>query len=722
MRYSWNWLCELVDVGSIHPEEAADRLTRRGLEVESITYAGAGLEDVVTARILEKVRHPDSDRLHLCQVDDGASVRSIVCGAQNMKVGDVVPLARAGAILPGGMQIQESTIRGYRSMGMLCSRQELGLLGDDGVGLWILGEDQAIGVGVALMLYRDDWILDIASPANRADCLSHLGIARELASHLRCDVALARVPAMPTEGLDVHVTLPIRGCALALFEDLSFCEVPSWVLARLEILGLKPRSNIEAVSLYVMLECGQPLSLYAAEDTVFELNGVEPTIVTDDTKRVIAEAIDRRIKPQERTEAAIRFERGTIPFAQVWALGRFQELVGLWSGKHVQALKGYVLAPSMKREPIAFQVATITEFLGLKVPLTGPVLKEYFERLGFLCTLEGESILVTPPWYRMDVTHFQDCAEEIFRVVGFEAVANTLPQPCYRHHRSAPVIEQVQNMMVALGFYETCTLAFCSHELLSLYGVDGVPVLNPLSEEHAVLSSDMVPLLVKQLLMNVNHHFGQSSPQVRLFEVRRIFTAEGEYEELAFVAYGTQYADALEMRPIDFFDIKHVMNEVLGLLHKSQHYGAEAPSYGHPGLSATFEGGAVGAIHPRILKTLKWKRVGQVWYGRVRLPAHVEEPVAHFVQWSEFPSIERDFSFMVPKGFVSERLVQAALALPYVVKCRIFDMYQREEEASLAVRVTFCDQTRSLQDKDIEASVAQFIQVSQSVLQLQLRD
>lgn len=268
MKISYQWLSELVNLSSFSSEEKlAQELTRLGLEVEEVTSLSKGFEKVVTAQIIQKQKHPQADRLSLCQVkwDGGGDPLQIVCGAQNMKEGDIVALAQIGSCLPNGMKIKKGKIRGEESFGMLCSESELGLA-EESEGILVLPNETPTGRSLAQVLGREDTVFEISLTPNRGDCLSHLGIAREVAAITQQKVCLPKISDIPLKGS------PIQTQLLAGEEGLQFWGVaiegvqigpsPQWIRQKLEAVGLRSINNVVDATNYVMLELGHPLHAY----------------------------------------------------------------------------------------------------------------------------------------------------------------------------------------------------------------------------------------------------------------------------------------------------------------------------------------------------------------------------------------------------------------------------------------------------------------------------
>src|SRR5438477_3376613 len=266
MRFSINWLREFIDLPK-DPEEIAELLTRAGIEIKRIETRGANIEKVFVSQITATSRHPNADRLTVCEVDDGSGTkRQIVCGATNYKVGDKVPLALPGAKLPNGTEIRKSKLRGVESEGMLCSPIELGL-GEDASGLLILSADVKVGASIA-DIFPADAILDVEITPNRGDLLSHFGLAREIASlsarPLRLPPA-GQAPALQKSSVNITANRECPFFSLRRIDNVNVGPSPVWLHAKIESVGIRSINNIVDISNFVMLEFGQPTHAFDAD-------------------------------------------------------------------------------------------------------------------------------------------------------------------------------------------------------------------------------------------------------------------------------------------------------------------------------------------------------------------------------------------------------------------------------------------------------------------------
>lgn len=485
MKISLKWLNDFVDVKDYlqKPEALAEILTKGGLEVEEIENKARDFENVVTGLILEKDKHPNADKLSLCRVTTGEGVvHQIVCGAQNHKLNDKVVVALPGAVLPGNFVIKQAVVRGIESAGMLCSRKELGLATDSD-GIEILPEDAPIGKPFAQYMGLDDVTFELKVTANRADCLSHYGLAREVACLLGRDLRPpAPQPSLGVSSTQEQIHLDVRALDLSprytgrYFKNIKVGPSPEWLSRRLEMVGLNSINNVVDCTNYVMMELGQPLHAFDASqikgrkiivdrsqkgEKFTTLDGTELTLtgdelmikdtekslcvagviggknsgVTETTTEVFLESafftpLSARKSLRAHglnTDSGYRFARGVDPEGALLALDRATELILKVAGGEAFSNPHDVYPTPEKKEPVTLHIQTISDRLGYAAD--SRKFEDYMQRLG--CRIEKTQIeneyQVLPPSYRFDLELDMDLVEEYARLNGYEHIPETLP-------------------------------------------------------------------------------------------------------------------------------------------------------------------------------------------------------------------------------------------------------------------------------------------------------
>lgn len=602
MRLSLNWLADFVDL-TLSPQALADRLTMAGLEVEAVEAVTPGFSGVVVGQVLNVERHPQADRLQVAEVTTGSQTYRVVCGAPNVAAGVLYPFAPPGAILAGGRRLKPAKLRGVLSEGMLLAEDELELSADH-VGLMEIPQDLAVGRDFAEALGLADTVLEVAITANRADCLSVLGLAREVAAlldqplrHPEVNVAEAAGP-----GIQARVTIldPIH-CpryAARLITGLTVAPSPFWMRRRLQLAGLRAINNLVDVTNYVLLEFGQPLHAFdfqrlrngeivvrlpkSGERRFSTLDGVERELdpetllicdaegpvalagvmggldseVTDATTQVLLESAyfnPRTIRRTGKrlglsTEASYRFERGVDPDGVIHALERATQLM-CELGQGAVAAKRLDEYPAPIQHPrLNLRVSRTNQVLG--TGLSPEQMLHLLRRLHLpAMAVDGENLALQVPPFRGDLEREVDLIEEIARLAGFDAIPVTLPRGEVATPRPGPGVRRLataRQLLEGLGFFEVITYAFQPDRLGSLLTGDAAPaalrLANPLSEEQAMMRTSLLPGLLETLRRNTL----QQALDVRLFEISKVFAPRAgedlpqEEHWLAGLMYGAR--------------------------------------------------------------------------------------------------------------------------------------------------------------------------------------
>ena len=740
MRVPVSWLRDYVPVEMPLPE-LAERLSISSAEVEGIERRGVPDEDgnlglFRVGRVLEAAKHPNADRLQLCQVDVGeGGPRQIVCGAWNFGAGATVAVALPGARLPGGLQLEQRKVRGELSDGMILAEDEVEL-GTDHAGIMVLSEAEP-GTPLSDVLTLVEDVLLVESTGNRPDLLSVYGIAREVA-------ALYELELQPWPGTDTgtrsvpegHVEIEVldfERCPRYIgrvFRDVQIGPAPVWLRARLTNAGMRPISNVVDVTNYVMLALGNPLHAFdlaklhggrivvrLAEpgETIRTLDGVDRKLEPDDlmiadadrsvalagimggeeteigegTTEVLLEAANFEptgiFRSSERlrlrTEGSNRWEKGVDPYLAEPAAQLATELIvqtagATWAG-HVDVQDGLPEPPVIR-----FRPERADELIGLSTPPDDQL--SWLERLGF--ESPGDEV-VTPTWRARDVTREVDVVEEVARE-RMEAVPFTLPlrremfgalTPVQRLRRS------IENLLVGLGLTETYTP--------SLRHGDANPqawrLPEPISAEFAVLRTSLLPSLVEAAGRNVE----LGAERVGLFEIARAYLPNGELptEETrvaAIVDGGWRRA-------------KGIVDTLYAALKTEPAFARAEHDLLHPGKSAATAAGVVGELHPAVLDGV-WG-VFELDLAKLLEVARDEVRYADVVS---FPAVRQDLAFTVPEDVPAANLVAAAreAAGEELRDMRPFDVYHGEQvgdgRKSIAFAVNFQSSKRTLTDED----------------------
>ncbi|WP_435012187.1 phenylalanine--tRNA ligase subunit beta [Xanthomonas arboricola] len=647
MKFSENWLRSHVPIQASRDELAAT-LTAIGLEVEEVTPLGEALGQVVVARIVEAVRHPEADRLQVCSVDAGqGELLQIVCGAPNARAGLVAPLALVGAQI-GALTITAAKLRGVASNGMLCSAKELGL-DSDASGLFELPDDAPVGQALAEYLGLPDASIEIKLTPNRADCFSVRGIAFDVAAACASTVVAFEAGAVApvstrTLAVELHAgNAAPRYCGRVIEGIDPAATTPVWLAERLRRSGVRPVSLLVDITQYVMLELGQPMHAFDLDtlqgpigvrhsrsgEQLALLDGRQVTLddsfltitdadrpvalaglmggldtrVTDTTRNVFLESayfdpaaiMGRGRKFGLHTDAGHRFERGVDPALPPQAIEvatrLVLELAGGTPGPVVHAqLPEHLPQPAR----ILLRRARIARVLGIQIDDAEVV--RILGALGMQLEAVAEGWQVMAPSRRFDIAIEEDLIEELARIHGYDRVPTTLPGGASRIAMpSETQLDElsVRRQLVARELQETINYAFVDATLLERWQLtDGlVPLANPLSAELAIMRPRLLPGLVATLGRNAARQAGR----VRLFELGKVFTAASDAgaapQESQHVAAAV-CGDALALqwgepaRKVDFHDLKGDLMALAAASGAVLEFQPSAQPFGHPGRSA----------------------------------------------------------------------------------------------------------------------------------------
>jgi len=799
----------LKDDGCTSVANWPELLTEVGLEVEGLTALNANLQHVCVGQVLHTERHPNANRLSICQVNIGnREMLTIVCGASNVRTGLHVVVAKVGAILPGDFTIKATKIRGIASQGMLCSSKELGL-GELNDGIMELPADAPVGKDFSNYFGLPDRILNINLTPNRGDCLSVLGLMRELSAITQKPLlpadnitsfpeltAVCQMPgvlqsetAAPSNSLPVQVTAP-NACPRYLgriVRNISLDAItPLWMKERLRRSGMRSIHPVVDVMNYVMLELGQPLHAFdlhtltggievrqsragetvtlldvrtidlpqsalviADQKQILALAGIMgglSSAVTTGTQSIFIESAffsPHAIRPTLRalnlqSDAAHRFERGVDPALTQRALQRATALVleicGGQAGEVIEVSSPNNLPPI---HTIKLRRTRITRILG--ITLDDNTVVNLLERLNFRIETLAEGWQVTVPSYRFDISIEVDLIEEIARLYGYTAIpsrqlqAPLVMQPASEHQLTT---KRIRHFFVDRGYQEAINYSFIDAQHAALFQPTVTPLAlkNPIAEQMAVMRTSLWPGLLQAAISNYN----RQQTHIRLFEVGVCFLTEStqlqQMPKLAGLLMGERTAENWHapLRPVDFFDLKGDIENLLQFTGKTdwQFNAASHPAL-HPGRCAVVQKGEhilgyLGELHPELHQYFDLPTTAYLF--ELALPELMNRQLPNYHAPSKYPSIRRDFSWVLPEQTPYQRIADCVklLAGDALQNLHLFDLYQGQNiEAgtkSIALALTFQLPTRTLTDIEIDQLVEKIINGLQKILGAKLRE
>lgn len=666
MDLSLNWLKEFVDIECNDPREFSERMTMSGSKVEGYTLTAEEISNVVVGKVLKIERHPDADKLVVCQIDVGEKEIQIVTGASNLTVGDLVPVALDGSTLPGGIKIKKGKLRGVESFGMMCSVAELNLTVNDFPyaiedGIFVLQEDCKPGDDIVKVLNLDDTVVEFEITPNRQDCLSVIGLAREAAVTFDKPLKL-HTPVVKECGGDINDMLKVSVEAPELctrymarvVKDIKIVPSPLWLRERLRSMGVRPINNIVDITNYVMLEYGQPMHAFdyrfvkggeivvrtakqgekittlddiereltdkmlviANKEAPMAVGGVmggEFSGIMDDTTTIVFESAcfyGPSIRNTSRalalrTDSSAKFEKGLDPQNCKEALDRACELIDMLNCGSV--VSGEIDVNNSNYTPATIKLESdwINDFIGMNVSHDKQV--KILEDLDF----KVENDVITVPSYRQDVLHKADIAEEIARFYGYDKIETTQLKGAvdakYTPEQKCEIA--INNTLLGCGYSEIATFSFISPKFYDKMLVpvdskirDSVKIMNPLGEDTSIMRTFSLPSMMQVLATN----YSSRNMNAKMFEIATEYIkVDGEDlpNEPKKIIIGA-YGENY-----DYFDLKGTVEELIDALNIKDfdiEPATDIPWY-HPGRCAKLSLGEdtlgyIGEIHPLAVK------------------------------------------------------------------------------------------------------------------------
>ncbi len=791
MKAPLSWLKDYVDI-DVTAQELEEKLFSCGFEVEELTDVGKDISGVYVGEVTE-CEPVEGTHLHVCKVDCGdKGVFQICCGADNVKIGIKAPVALEGATVyatakdhvtvEGVMTIKKGKLRGIDSFGMLCSGVELGVNGDmfegaDYNGLLILPSSCRNGEDVKPILGLNDYIFDISVTANRPDCQSVLGIAREVAAVLKKPLKEPRIDYNTVHDdrkVKVTITAP-ELCPRYIahyVKDIKIGPSPMWLKRRLALCGLRSISNVVDITNFVLLEMGQPMHAFdldtiegseivvrrahdgekivTLDEKEFTLNrenlvicdGSKPaalagimgglnTEIKDSTREVLFEAAKfardsvrktSRSLGQHSDSSAI-FEKGTNEYTTERAMKRALHLIDELGCGTVTDVCADVATEysdtSVKHMAVSAQ--KINALLGIEVP--AETMKEILENLNFGVSMSGDCLELTLPPYRDDLFGYPDIAEEIIRMYGYEHIHGTfMPTAKVTNggwNEEQRTLNKLRDMLVSEGLYEISNYSFYSEKDLDMLRIpEGaterkyIRILNPISEELAVMRTFLAPSMVNTMLRNLkrgNYEGGE-------FEFAKVYIPESvpinnfpeERMKLCIGLWGSA----------NFFDMKGITENIADSLNVKFEYVSGQSPYLHPGINADIlcdgeKVGYIGAVDPAILESIAAERpmvIAELDYELLKKHARPFK----YIPLPKYPEAQRDLALISDREITCGQIEREIYsACKYVTDVKLFDVYIGNQiesgKKSMAFTVTFTPKDEALSGEKVDGFIKKIL-------------
>ena len=789
MRVPVKWIRDYVDI-DINAKELADMMTMSGTKAETVEYPGKEISNVVVGKIEEITKHPDADKLQVTQINIGKEeLIQIVTGASNISVGDIVPVALHKSTLPGCVKITKGKLRGVASNGMLCSCKELNIeekFVDDKSknGIMILDDNLPLGQDIKEALSLDDAIIEFELTANRPDCLSMIGMAREVSATIDKSVNLPenKYEAVK-ENFDFEVECKDENLCpryiLRKVKDVKITKSPYHIQRRLIEAGIRPINNIVDITNFVMLEYGQPMHAFDAKslnnkivikkaengEKFTTLDDVERTLddtmlmitdgvksiaiagvmggqnseITDTTTEVAFEcasfnADSVRLTSKKlglRTDSSSRFEKGIDLERPQLAIDRACELITKYGfGTVVDDTKD-TLKQELKRRVIEVDAVKLIQKLGNDIEIQE--IKKILEKLFFEVEVNGNILKITIPFYRDDITMSDDILEEVARIYGYNNIVSKNIDSVVTFGEKSGIKrfeDKVKYALMSNGLTEVITYSFIGEKDLDMINFPKdkiLKIINPLGEDTSIMRTTLVPSMMNV----VKRNFTRKNEYFYGFEIGHTFTKEeGDVEPIQ----KRQLVGAIYADNADFFTIKSMLEGAFDNLGITRKYEVENDNaLFHPQICARIKAqdttlGYVGQIHPLILEKYEIKKKVYLFVIDFDLLFENRQSIKLAKNVSKFPAIKRDIAFVTDEKVLCSQIEDLINqnADNIVESVELFDIYSGSQvekgKKSMAYSITYRADDRTLTDEEVKKVQDKILQQLEEKFEARLRD
>ena len=783
MKVPMSWFSDYVNIDGITSRDFAQKLTMSGSMVEGIEEQGKDIINVVTGRILKVEKHPDADKLVVCQVEIDEGTVQIVTGAPNVFEGAIIPVAKHGSTLPGGVKIKKGKLRGVESWGMMCSEEELGIATEPATGILILPDDTPVGKDIRDVLGLNECVVDFEITSNRPDCLSVIGLARETAVTYGRPFDLKK-PVVKECGDDInnYIKINVLNKELCMrytgrvVKNVKIKESPAWLKRRLEACGVRSINNIVDITNYVMLEYGQPMHAFDLRtiesgeinvrtakngEVMRTLDGVDHTL--DESVLVIADGVKPvavagvmggenseiendtpvilfesatfkgssvRLTAKKlgmRTESSSRFEKGLDPNNTMDAVNRACELINMLDAGDVVSGIIDVCGNIPEKRCIEFRPQKINAFLGTDI--AEDVMVKILELLDF--EVKDNSVYV--PTYRADVEGEADVAEEIARIYGYDNIPSTLltAETTVGGKNDVQIAEcNIKDTLTALGLFETKTWTFTSpsiYDKLLMENDDPFVISNPLGEEMSVMRTTVADSMLNVISTNYNYR----NESAGFFEIAKKFKKGGdrglaiEEKDIVIGMYG---------KDVDYYSLKGIVEQLFlkfGICDYEFAVESAIKMY-HPGQTAKVtvnreQIAIVGRVHPTVLKSYE---IGvPVYMATVSFEKLFKNSTSEktYKPLPKFPAVTRDLAIVLKDDIAVSEIekIFKSQKTDIIESYTLFDVYRGKQvgegNKSVAYSLVFRTSDRTLTDDEVNPVIDNIVKKLEDKLEAKLR-
>lgn len=791
MKLPVNWLNEYVDTNDIKIKDYCDAMTMSGSKVEGYETACGEITNVVIGRIEKLERHPDADKLQICQINVGDEVLQIVTGAQNVFEGAYIPVAKVGARLVGGFKISKGKLRGVESNGMLCSEEEIGINinGEKSTGIMILDGEPELGADFVEYYGLKEDIVEFEITSNRPDCLGVLGLARETAATFDLDFKTPEGKFTENgENISDYLKVSVLNTekceryAARVVKNVKIEPSPLWLQRRLNRAGVRSINNIVDITNYVMLEYGRPMHAFDIKyvagneivvrdakkgEKIVTLDGIERELdesilviadkekpsavagvmggeysgVTEDTTTIVFESANfngpstRRTSQKLglRTESSGRYEKGLDAEAVVPALNRALELVEMLGAGEIVGGMIDINNKPVNKVVLPLEAERINKFIGMDVS------KEEMIKILTKLDFEVENDMVTAPSFRIDIGCFNDIAEEVARIYGYDKISSSVISGEVtegKYTKSQQFENKIKTLLSDIGCYEIYTYSFTSPGMFDMLRIpvdsdlrNVVKITNPLGEENSIMRTTTAHSVLEVLRTNYNHRVKDAL----VFEIGNIYIPKAipvtelpdEVKMLTIGSYGKY----------NFYDIKGIVEVLfaeLGIKDFDFEPVNDNPTF-HPYRTAKIldkdgaELGIMGEVHPLVAENYEIGEKAYICMLNVEKMLDVAYSEIKYKEMPKFPATTRDLAMLVDDDVMVSKLEKTIKKFggKILEEVNLFDIYKGKQipegKKSVAYALSFRAADRTLTDEEVSASMNKILKNLQSDFNAELR-
>ncbi len=752
MKISYNWLKKFIEVKNV--DAIINSLNLSGIEVDGF-YKVGDFSNVISAKILKTEKIEGSDKLLLCKTNCGNETVNIITGDTTIKEGEIVPLAKVGAILPGNIRIEKKSFLGHESFGMFCSLKELGLY-NDASKIYRFSPDTPVGIDMLKLWNLPDYIIELEITANRGDALSHLGIARDLSALFGLQITKDEVLLKTVENnlinkikIDIREPEACYRYSSRVVKNVKIKESPEWMKRELYLMDSRPINNVVDITNYLLFHYGHPLHVfdydlldgkkiivrYAKDGEEIEaLNGEkyklnknvliiadekEPIAIAgviggskksinENTKNVVIEcayfepSVIRKSRKEIgglTTDSSYRFERGVDYGNHEFIINKTAELIAELANGEIEE-KFYDAYPNKISERfVKFYPRDVAKYLGTSIEEEKII--SILKNLGFEISMKMNEVTAKIPTYRSDVSIFEDIVEEVGRIYGYDKVPSVAPKIAMRPVKKSEklkLIDEIRSKMIGYGFSEAINYAFAP----AWVEEDLVLVSNPLSKEFEKLKNS----LIFNLIENVSYNINRQEKSVTLFEIGNVYYSDlTESTNVAGVMTAEKEVNWKNKKKRDFFELKGVIE---GLLRGFDiEFVPAVKKYFHPYQTAEIliQGNKVGYIGKLEPKFAREHRIEDLYAFEININKllRAKRKNKFFEEFSQYPKVRKDLSVEVSGNVkIIDIIKRLKKELPNLENIGVFDVYKdKNGKTSIAIYMEFRKNDGTLEDEEI---------------------